>query len=415
MEDFEKYIKSVLQDAEEEVSPEVWKRVSAAVGTPRNVIPAWIWKAAVSVAAAAAVVSGVFFLQHETNSNTYINPSEGVVAEQVAATPADENVPVAPIEEQIAASSRPMVAQDVTVKTARPRQNLLPQEVTAPEEVSVPEEIENQEVPEAESTPVLEESQTCKETGSVEEKPVTEAVPAETEPDAGFEEWTDGESASVPERSGRLSLYAGGEMLGVRRPDGAPSSVIRRVSGAAALPEGVTEVSQEHSFAIPTSVSAGVRYYFTQSFGIGTGLVYTGLRRSFTGSYKNGDVVSLNSDIDNIQHFVGVPLNVFYTFVDTPQANVYAFGGGTLEKLVSNQYVIHDPAAPIHYATDVTGLQPSVSFGLGLEFNLTPRLGLYIDPSLHYYFPVSGAPRSLRSIQPLMITLEAGMRLNLGK
>lgn len=419
MEDFEKYIKSVLQDAEEEVSPEVWNRVSAAIGAaPTRVIPAWIWRAAISVAAAAAVVAGVVFLQPGTNSNNNpILPSETIIAENNPAILSEDPVQVPAIEEQIAASDLTRVARDMTPKRSRThRSALLPQEVVSPEEISAGEEAVESEVPVTEDVPALDEQESVKETETVEaietveEKPET---PVSGEGSgAGFEPW---QTEEKPARGGKLSLYAGGELLGSRRPGDAPSSVIRRVNGPAALPEGVTEISQEFSFAIPTSVSIGVRYYFTPSFGIGSGVVYTGLRRSFTGSYNNGEVVSMNSDIDNIQHFVGIPLNAFYTFVDTPLAKVYAFGGGTLEKLVSNQYLIHDPAGPIHYATDVSSFQPSVSFGLGLEFNLSPRLGLYIDPNLHYYFPVEGAPRSIRSIQPLMLTLEAGLRLNLGK
>lgn len=420
MEDFEKYIKSVLQDAEEEVSPEVWNRVSAAIGAaPTRVIPAWIWRAAISVAAAAAVVAGVVFLQPGTNSNNNpILPSETIIAENDPAILSEDPVQVPAIEEQIAASDLTRVAQDITPKRSRThRSALLPQEVVSPEEISAGEDTVEPEGPVKENVPALNEQESVKETETmeaiepVEEKPET-PVSGEVS-GTGFEPWPTETKSS--RRGGKFSLYAGGELLGSRRPGDAPSSVIRRVNGPAALPEGVTEISQEFSFAIPTSVSLGVRYHFTPSFGIGTGVVYTGLRRSFTGSYKNGDVTSMNSDIDNIQHFVGIPINVFYTFVDTPLANVYAFGGGTLEKLVSNQYLIHDESGPIHYATDVSSFQPSVSFGLGLEFNLMPRVGLYIDPSLHYYFPVEGAPRSIRSIQPLMLTLEAGLRLNLGK
>ena len=50
--------------------------------------------------------------------------------------------------------------------------------------------------------------------------------------------------------------------------------------------------------------------------------------------------------------------------------------------------------------------------GIGVEFRLGRYVGLYIDPSLRYYFN-NGQPKSIRSSQPLMLGFEAGLRFNL--
>ena len=60
----------------------------------------------------------------------------------------------------------------------------------------------------------------------------------------------------------------------------------------------------------------------------------------------------------------------------------------------------------------VDGVQTSVNLGIGVEFLLGKHLGLYIDPSLRYYFDC-GQPKSIRTAQPLMMGFEMGLRVNL--
>ena len=49
--EFDKYVRNLLHDAEEEVSPRVWEGVAAGLAKKRRVVPVWGWAAA-SVAAA---------------------------------------------------------------------------------------------------------------------------------------------------------------------------------------------------------------------------------------------------------------------------------------------------------------------------------------------------------------------------
>ena len=60
----------------------------------------------------------------------------------------------------------------------------------------------------------------------------------------------------------------------------------------------------------------------------------------------------------------------------------------------------------------VKGVQLSANAGIGVEFALGRHVGLYIDPSLRYYFD-NGQPKSIRTAQPLMFGFETGLRVNL--
>jgi hypothetical protein len=51
---------------------------------------------------------------------------------------------------------------------------------------------------------------------------------------------------------------------------------------------------------------------------------------------------------------------------------------------------------------------------VGVEFKFSPNVGIYFDPTIRYYFDCH-QPRSLRTIQPLRMDFEAGLRFSLGR
>ena len=60
----------------------------------------------------------------------------------------------------------------------------------------------------------------------------------------------------------------------------------------------------------------------------------------------------------------------------------------------------------------VRKLQFSVGAGVGVEFRLSGKLGLYLDPGVRYYFPNS-QPKSIRTDKPFMFNFDAGLRFSL--
>ena len=82
-----------------------------------------------------------------------------------------------------------------------------------------------------------------------------------------------------------------------------------------------------------------------------------------------------------------------------------------MEKAIVSHYRIPDASGNIDFREKVPGVQWSAAAGLGIEFHLSPLVGLYVDPSLRYYFP-GDQPVSIRTQQPLMMGLEAGLRFD---
>ena len=178
---------------------------------------------------------------------------------------------------------------------------------------------------------------------------------------------------------------------------------------------GVTETSTNSTYGLPLSFGAGVKIGLSPRWSIGTGANYTLLSRQFYGKYVRVDnsgriEESTSSDIYNTQHFIGIPVNAYYDIVKQERLNLYAYAGGSVEKCISDNYRVVNTS--IYHKEKVKGVQLSANVGVGVEFMLGRYLGLYIDPSLRYYFNCD-QPKSIRTVQPLMLGFELGLRARL--
>lgn len=141
------------------------------------------------------------------------------------------------------------------------------------------------------------------------------------------------------------------------------------------------------------------------------GVNYSLLTRSFSGTYYDSEGTAFSdSDIRNRQSYIGIPVNVYYNILKGKFVDFYAYLGGTVEKCVADRYSIDAPDRMLTYRGESRGVQLSVNAGIGVEFILADQLGLYVDPSIRYYFK-SRQPKSIRTEQPLMLGFEAGFRV----
>ena len=388
--EFDIQVRNLLQSAEEPVSPKVWEGVAAGLDKRRRIVPVRFWGYASALAAAAAVALVVLLkpaapVVEPEHSNPSIFMSEA----------SGETVPE--VEEVL-----PMEETPVAVAPS-PRRNphLLAQ---ASKELLAVEE------PAQESTPE-EVRETPRETVP---EVVPEAVPETRKDDnallnqLAFEEKT---AAKAPQA---VSLSAFGNLQTSQR-SGIHSQYRRYGAPSRDAEVGIYNESPEVSFALPFSVGLGLQFHITPRWAVGTGIRYTSLQRTFMGDYKGEGFYLPQTDIDNHQHWLGVPVNVYYSFVNTHRWNVHAFAGGAAEWLLDNDFLIHNSPSDIHYHLRGSSPQWSAGVGLGVEFKITPFLGIYIDPSFRYFFATERQPRSLRTIQPLRFDVEAGLRFNIGK
>lgn len=390
MEDIERNLdllfREALGNATEEVSPAVWKGVSKAIGKPSRVVfPAWLWWAGVSFAAAAAVALGVFLFNHTPqqvpDSSMVANATEPATEEFIA----EEEV--APLEEQLSRSAG--LSAYVPEKAKTPSVAAAPSEISSPEQLYVVEETEEEPVVAAEPEKAVSEESAPKTVETV--TPVV--FPTEKE---------------VKSKTG-VSILAGGNLGGNVGSRSVSPSRMYSQGGDGSFTPGMSGL-EDFKYGLPVSATLGVKWQFHPRWAVGTGVSFTMLPSTCSGTYTSPEGEIMDSEhIHNFQTYVGVPLNFYFTIVESKAVGFYTFAGGAVEKNIINRYTFNNGSERIRYKEKVKGVQPSVGLGIGVDFRFTKFLSLYIDPSVRYYFDCK-QPQSIRTVQPVALSLDAGLR-----
>lgn len=394
--DEDKYIesddlmRSILSQGEEDVPAHVWEGISSELDridgiSRRKTVMLWFRRSAVAAAAAAAVAVGVFT---DWNGNGDIVPAtsdKGLIA--------------------VAESPEINAGYELSSPAAISERKLPSYLAYVPEEEA--ETVETVAVP-AEPAEAPEKQEPAKEpqgTVSAGNEPAAETWP---------EIWEDDETEKIRKRR-RTALTLSG-IAGTNSVQSSGLGPMRRPSMSTSRPKtGVEQKSSESTYGLPISLGAGVKIGLSDRWSLGVGANYTILTRKFFGTYtkvnQEGTIEeSVSTDIRNAQHYVGIPVNAFYSIVDNEYMNFYTYAGFTVERCLSDKYDILN--TEYIYKGTVKGVQTSANIGLGVEFMLGRHLGLYMDPSLRYYFDC-GQPKSIRTAQPLMLGIEMGLRVNL--
>ena len=408
---FDLQVRSTLKDAEEPVSPRVWNAVSARLDrldARKRAFRRWR-NAGIAVAAAAAVALGVFFAGNTGNSDTTILTNNNQVAVAERPEPIVRDASPAAILAAVEPSKAP-AAPRVAASSA-------PKELVSPaalEEVSAASEDSFASRGMTGDAPADKAARQAEATADRQKDlPAPPAAVREAEEDPWRALMQEEASAG---RGTSLSL--GGDLQTNGNP--APGFRGMRRSAQTGPTTGISEVSSESVYSAPVSFGIGLRYDFNERWAIGTGLTWSILGRSFSGIYNEVDAggiltKSVASDrIYNTQHYLGIPVNVYFNIVNNPNLRFYTYAGGSFEKNLLNRYTINATGGPVYYRESVDGIQISAGLGLGVEFMFSRFVGIYVDPSLRYYFNCY-QPKSIRTQQPLMLNLEAGLRFNFGR
>jgi len=392
--EFDRMMKSILDEGTEEVPAGVWDKISEDLdkAVQRKTVVLWWRRAAAGIAVAAAIAVGVIF-NHSSDEMILPAAADGEMVAVVEKPVVEDTEGIEEVEivvPDLVAQSRGSVAptdEDVAIKTAGEALKA----VSDAEPVAIEEK----------SGPVAEKAKP--EETRVEETKAEEYLPME---------W--GEEGKVEKK--RVSLVFSG-IAATNDEQSKNRMGPMKAPTLAPAPDktGITETSTRSTYGIPVSFGAGVKIDLTDRWALGVGANYTLLTRKFYGKYteidKDGGIAnSTSSDIRNSQHFVGIPVNAYYNIVNKDRINLYAYAGGTAEKCVSDKYNLIN--TDIHHTEKVKGIQLSANAGFGVEFMLGRHLGLYLDPSIRYYFDC-GQPKSIRTVQPLMLGFEMGFRARL--
>lgn len=380
-------MRAILEGGQEEVPGHIWDAVSAgldkAASVQKKTVTLWWRRAGVSVAAVAAAVASVLVLSRPESADIVPAAVQGDMI-AVVEQPAQENI---------------MIEEAVEMEAGRQLQKK-----AAGLMAYVPEE--TPEIRKEEMSPAAQETAPQKTAA----KKVTENASAREYFPAVWDDEDDQRNKV------RTSVVVSG-ITGASSSQNKGASGILKAPALTLAPAetGIIEKNSTSRYGLPVSVGAGVKIDFTPKWSLGVGLNYTLLTRTFNGTYTHvseaGAIDNLvTSDIRNSQHYIGIPVNAYYNIVSSKHVNFYAYAGGAVEKCVYDKYRVITNS--IVHKEPAKGVQLSANIGFGAEFMLGEHLGLYLDPSLRYYFDC-GQPKSIRTEQPLMLGFELGFRFRL--
>lgn len=400
--DLDLLFKEGLEDAAVKAPRGAWKAVSArldaaapaAAAAPKR---SWLLWGAPAFAFAAAALAAVLYVGN--TEKTIINSGE----ELITVADAQPSGPVAMVEENV----MPDADRASVVGT---RAGYVPKEIQTPDQITVlPEQIADQVGDDTNVTPdtnpgVMPDADRAS-SDNVNSSEAEDGV--EKSHQESTEQWVDPfaeimaeEAAAAKKPAGKVALRAGG-IVG-----GNDAHIASRPAFSSGLPSSGIQETSNSIYGIPVSFGINARYHFAEKLAVSAGVNWSFLSRTFKGQYKTEEGIFTH----NLQ-YIGLPVSLSYDVVDSKTLLFYCYAGGSAEKAISSKYYIYDLSTSPLLSEDVPSLQYGLFGGIGVEFRVSDKLGLYADPGVKYYFP-GNQPKSIRTDKPLMFSLEAGLRFN---
>lgn len=442
-------LKQKMAGYEERPSDELWAALSEKAGLQENrrkVIPVWFW----GLSAAAALMAGIFVVTKVNDKS--VNALGGITANVAVFEPVDAEMSE-PIERTLAEdlaevkSAESVSLADVAVgtkqeavkvgikqmvKAGKAKPALIAEAVPVESSVSAVAENVTSVNTEEYAAEVPSENHDAREAATVESDTVEQSEPA-----MSWDEYlkeTPSEKARARRSGGFSAGIVAGGAVGGNTSGSKPTAM---VMGANPLAAGVTktdwidkdskasaivynqpEVQEEYSHKIPVKVGLTARYNITGRLGVETGLTYSILSSSVkTGNSETGNNWSTGSQT---LHYLGIPLNISFNILNSRYVNIYVTGGGMMEKSISgsiktDEYV--DGKFDRTLTTNISpkGLQWSVNAAAGVQANILPQLGFFVEPGVSHHFKNGSRVRSIYTDKPTDFSLGFGLRYSFGK
>lgn len=166
---------------------------------------------------------------------------------------------------------------------------------------------------------------------------------------------------------------------------------------------------------LPVRVGASVSYDLNSRLALGSGLTYTRLRSDL----REGTAANYQKSVQNL-HYVGLPVNLKYTFLRAKNLSLYAQAGALAEVRVAGkrttQYTLdHQRSGEDTERIGSHPLQMSVNLAAGAQYNITPTLALYAEPGISHHFKDNSSVPTIYEDKPTNFSLNVGVRFCLGR
>ena len=155
----------------------------------------------------------------------------------------------------------------------------------------------------------------------------------------------------------------------------------------------------------PVSVGLQVAFGIAPRLTLSTGLVYT---RTSSDFYPYASSSSYN--VHQVLHYVGIPVGLNYEFWQSGGFHAYVMAGAEADYNVKND-TEEEGVKKENAKRDRVQLSGKAS--LGAQYDITPKVGLYIEPGAKYYFDNGSHVENTFKDKKLNFNLQFGLRFNL--
>lgn len=163
---------------------------------------------------------------------------------------------------------------------------------------------------------------------------------------------------------------------------------------------------------LPLTIGLSVNKMLGNRWAVGTGLQYTQLYSET----QAGNTFAWDQQMQRL-HYLGIPLRATWYPVNSSRWALYGTAQTMLELPLSGTSRKNAIVNGWQIDTQKMKLDPSVQWsvglGVGLEYRLSPVIGLYAEPSMQYFFKPGDGLDTYRTAHPVTFSIPIGIRFNL--
>lgn len=148
---------------------------------------------------------------------------------------------------------------------------------------------------------------------------------------------------------------------------------------------GTALPADQGTYKMPVSAGVTVEKKLNDCLALEGGLLYSNLR-------SNGRHLQ----------YLGIPVKLNFTFVETPKLDLYASVGGIADKCIagaSNNDFKNEP------------IQLAVTAGVGINYKINDRIALFVEPGVSHHFKTDSKLATVRTERPTNFNLLCGIRM----
>jgi RNA polymerase sigma-70 factor (ECF subfamily) len=170
------------------------------------------------------------------------------------------------------------------------------------------------------------------------------------------------------------------------------------------------EIEQKEHHDMPITFGISLTKSLGRNWSLETGLQYSILKSRFYLGENGYSIVDKQK-----VHYLGIPLRVFYNWIDYKRLSAYTSAGVSLHipvyGKVSSSYLVNWQSAYSESRHFTPSLQWQTGIGIGLQYKLAPNTSLFVEPTFNWFIPSGSDTHTIWTEHPFMFTCPFGLRI----